>query len=216
MTTPTAKNDEYRIRHLLTGCCSHIVDIGANIGLFSLFARQICPNVKIISIEPHPEAYNRLCRNISNMNNIKTYNMALGDGSLLYLHNAHSRHWNESIFMKNYVSNCSVASYRLSDIFAMCLVPFDSKYFLKIDTEGGERYLIDHENSETIISSSVQTSMELHFPCRKRPQFSKFPSLETYKTWLTKFDNTHDVKYYNISLRGGVAICIMRNRLYPI
>ena len=40
-----------------------VVDIGANIGLFTLFAQQQCPNGSIYSFEPAPHAFDKLKRN---------------------------------------------------------------------------------------------------------------------------------------------------------
>ncbi len=41
------------------------VDIGANIGLFSLLVAKAVPNAKILAIEPNPNLYRRLCFNLS-------------------------------------------------------------------------------------------------------------------------------------------------------
>ncbi|MEM9089168.1 MAG: FkbM family methyltransferase [Cyanobacteria bacterium P01_F01_bin.53] len=40
-----------------------VVDIGANIGLFTLFAQQQCPNGSVYSFEPAPHAFDKLQRN---------------------------------------------------------------------------------------------------------------------------------------------------------
>lgn len=40
-----------------------IFDIGANIGLFVMFAKQACPNAKILAFEPAPELCKLLCLN---------------------------------------------------------------------------------------------------------------------------------------------------------
>ncbi|KAI8631484.1 FkbM family methyltransferase [Xylariaceae sp. FL1651] len=42
-----------------------IVDVGANIGLCSLYMKQKFPSAKILAFEPAPETYDTLCRNLA-------------------------------------------------------------------------------------------------------------------------------------------------------
>jgi FkbM family methyltransferase len=37
-----------------------VIDVGANVGLFALRAKQLWPDAKILAIEPHPENFRRL------------------------------------------------------------------------------------------------------------------------------------------------------------
>ncbi|MDY7022483.1 MAG: FkbM family methyltransferase, partial [Cyanobacteriota bacterium] len=56
--------DQVYLKHgivLKDGDC--VVDVGANIGLFTLFAQQNCPNGSIYSFEPAPHAFDQLQRN---------------------------------------------------------------------------------------------------------------------------------------------------------
>ena len=61
----------------------HFIDVGANIGYFSVWASTKAE--KVYSIEPNPDVYillernSKLGRNIDGSNNIKTFNMALSD-----------------------------------------------------------------------------------------------------------------------------------------
>ena len=56
---------------------NYIFDIGANIGSYSLLARQINKKCQIYAFEPVPETYETLKENVSNKN-INSYNYALG------------------------------------------------------------------------------------------------------------------------------------------
>lgn len=59
-----------------------ILDVGANIGVTSLFFASQNPTAKIISFEPHPSNFERLIRNISlnpNLTTIQPVNSALGE-----------------------------------------------------------------------------------------------------------------------------------------
>ena len=60
----------------------HFIDVGANIGIYSLRIGKKFPQIKINSIEPHPSAFKRLRANIELnklSDTIKTYNIALSD-----------------------------------------------------------------------------------------------------------------------------------------
>ena len=58
--------DQTNFRHGITlskGDC--VFDVGANIGLFTLFAQQVCPNVKVFAFEPVPAIFKALEINAS-------------------------------------------------------------------------------------------------------------------------------------------------------
>ena len=56
--------DQVYLRHgiHLSGA-KHVIDIGANIGLFSLFVRSLCPQAEVLSFEPSPVAFRALVAN---------------------------------------------------------------------------------------------------------------------------------------------------------
>ena len=57
-----------------------VIDIGANIGLFSLFVNQYCKNPKIYAFEPSPVVYDLLKANCDAYGqNIKTFNCGVSD-----------------------------------------------------------------------------------------------------------------------------------------
>lgn len=61
-----------------------VFDIGANIGLFSLFfAKSVHPNGQIFSFEPNPIVYKELLRNlaVNNFSNIRTFQLAVGSSN---------------------------------------------------------------------------------------------------------------------------------------
>ena len=76
--------DEYCLKPFLTApkakYVKTILDVGANIGAFTLAAREVFPTAKIISIEPDPETFQILKMNCQNDENISLHNLAvLGD-----------------------------------------------------------------------------------------------------------------------------------------
>ena len=60
---------------------SNVLNIGANIGYYTILASKISNSGIIFSFEPSKLNYDRLIKNISlnNLKNIKTYNIALGN-----------------------------------------------------------------------------------------------------------------------------------------
>jgi len=90
-----------------------IVDVGANIGLFALFCKQIWPNSKILCVEPIPEIFEVLKQNSRSFNSdIECFNVAASErkGSALMnyyptmpgestMHSS-ERHWRLKIMAK--------------------------------------------------------------------------------------------------------------------
>jgi FkbM family methyltransferase len=59
-----------------------VVDVGANVGLYTLIAAsRVGKNGKVIAIEPHPESYRYLQKTIelNGLNSVRSFNVALGD-----------------------------------------------------------------------------------------------------------------------------------------
>ena len=74
-----------------------IIDIGAHIGLFALFASQFCKNGRIYCYEPIKENFNLLLLNLqlNKINNVKPYNTAVSQqvGNVtIYLNEDESGH----------------------------------------------------------------------------------------------------------------------------
>ena len=71
-----------QIMNLLTSECQNILDIGANIGWYTLYFAKQNPEARIFSFEPMPTSYSCLQRNVS-MNNVSnrvaTFNYGLSE-----------------------------------------------------------------------------------------------------------------------------------------
>lgn len=52
------------------------IDVGSNIGIYSVHIAKKYPSVNVISIEAHPQVYSLLSENVklNNLSNVKTYN----------------------------------------------------------------------------------------------------------------------------------------------
>lgn len=69
-----------------------VIDVGANVGQFSVASANIFKNVQIYAFEPVPESFETLCKNVSKLDSVKTHALALGEqaGQIDFHVNSHS------------------------------------------------------------------------------------------------------------------------------
>lgn len=118
-----------------------IIDIGAHIGLFTLFASQFCKNGKIYCFEPVKENYDLLLSNIAlnNLSNVSAFNVAVADKIStvkIFLNNDESGH---SMFEQD-SNSIEVQSTTLKNIFDENNI--STCNFIKMDCEGAEYDII--------------------------------------------------------------------------
>jgi FkbM family methyltransferase len=119
-----------------------VIDVGAHIGLFSLYASQNCTKGKIFAFEPIKENYEILESNkkLNDFSNIQSENCAISNVTskiTLYQSNDESGH-SKFIQTNNPVE---VASKSLNDFFKENRL--ESVNLLKLDCEGSEYEIID-------------------------------------------------------------------------
>jgi len=130
--------EEYKQEGFAINSTDNIIDVGAHIGLFTVYASQFCKNGKIFSYEPVKENFELLKENISlnALSNAYIFNNAVFDntGSIkIYLNEkdqaAHSSyHKSEKCIEVNAVS--------IKDIIDINKIEYCN--FLKLDCEGLE------------------------------------------------------------------------------
>ena len=147
-----------------------VIDIGAHIGLFSLFASQYCKNGKIFSYEPIKENFELFLENIdlNQLQNIHAFNSAVSktDGKVRIFYNEDEA--GHSIFGDN-EEGVSVNSVSLQKIFDDNEIAHCN--FLKIDCEGAEYEIIDTLPDE-YFDKIDKIVIEYHFADSK-PELSK-------------------------------------------
>lgn len=74
------EENEFLLVKNLTQACNYFVDVGANTGIFSIYAARSKKDLKVLSFEPHPSNYKRLLKNIyiNQLTTIQTFPLALG------------------------------------------------------------------------------------------------------------------------------------------
>lgn len=132
-------------RHVPIEKRCNIVDIGAQSGLYSLYAKYL-PNATFYSFEPFPLSYKLLSENlkINNINNVKTFDIAISDktgtailNTCLSHNGLHTLGENPKRFGD--IKEIEVKTETLDNLFYEKNIPVD---YLKIDTEGYEYYIL--------------------------------------------------------------------------
>jgi FkbM family methyltransferase len=72
-------HDEYKIKNIELNDGDVVVDIGANVGIVSIYLAKRFPNAIIYAYEAHPNTYENLIKNIkiNNVKNIFAHNLAV-------------------------------------------------------------------------------------------------------------------------------------------
>jgi FkbM family methyltransferase len=127
----------------------YMVDIGANIGLYSLIAAKLVGRKgRVISFEPTPKIYNRFAKNIeiNSFKNIDLRNIALsniqGDFPFYISENGYDA-WNSFAKTDNekFQNKVEVPTALLDNELSISEKP--KIKFIKIDVEGWEKFIIE-------------------------------------------------------------------------
>ena len=195
-------SDSFRMKLLNGKRIDHILDIGANIGLFTRYASELFPKAKILSLEPCEDTFQCLSQNIFDIKNAMPLNIGLG------LNGFCSSKLNFKSPVASVAEPCPISeekkvrSYDLESIFNFFSIK--ENYILKIDIEGCEKFLVDDPFSENAIANSELTCLEIHFigETNKRNDFYKDYSF--FNDWINKkFLKTHQIHYYGSSRFKG-------------
>ncbi|MCG8580170.1 MAG: FkbM family methyltransferase [Bacteroidales bacterium] len=136
-----------------------VIDIGANVGFFSLFAaNNLGEKSQVIAIEPEKENYSVLTENTKHEEKIKLINAAISSKSghdYLYLKNS----LNSSLMYAEKACKIEVQTQTLEEVIGR----YDLKRidFLKIDCEGAEYEIIENLAPEIFKIIKV-ISLEFH------------------------------------------------------
>lgn len=114
-----------------------VLDLGANVGAFSIWARLNWPGCWVTAYEPQPDIFKFLQRNLQGMPNVRAINSAVGDVF-------------ETIMLAGENSRLCSSQYNLgeqqqTEIAISVVAPSTLEYadIVKIDTEGAEACIIE-------------------------------------------------------------------------
>lgn len=180
-------------------CVNSIIDAGSNIGLSSLKFLEKFPNCKIICLEPDPQNFSALQKNLNHFQNsvIAMQSALWFKDDELYLDNSFrdSLEWSRSI-TESYKKNLpKIKAVSMNTIIRENNLEIIDLF--KIDIEGSEAKIFKKENDLSFLNIVKIIVIEIHdeFDCREMI----YTILKNYKFYL-----------FNI---GELTIGVNRNNL---
>lgn len=151
-----------------------VFDLGANIGIFTRFARKLFPHALIVAVEPDDANFEQLAQDVKGLPQIELVKKALGAGTIWRtrgaINGAHEAYVSPGLGYSleelqsspaTYASCPEIESCLLSDLVAE-YVKSDASYAIKMDCEGGENWVVGHEPSMAAMREAAFISIELH------------------------------------------------------
>lgn len=147
-----------------------VVDIGANIGTFTLFSQYIWPNSTVFAYEPSPLNYKYLEKNIGdkfkkkiNIFNLAVSNSTGSDAFFVKANNVgHSFYKEINTTQEEEATSVVVNTISLANVIEQAGGHID---FLKIDCEGAEWRILPEQ--EHLLKKIGYIAMEYHIPPNK-------------------------------------------------
>ena len=206
----------YKLDKYADNSFNAFIDIGGCYGTISIMIGQRNPKAKIYCYEPSNKDYDNILKNISDYPNIIAINEALGNGKELFFER---RRTGQHTFSEK-EGEYSKPSRTLKEIFDMNGIDANDNCGLKIDCEGGERFLIGDKESEEIIKKCKCLAMEIHFkPLNplKHPWFSSLPEFAVYDKWINdNFAESHHILYHKSRKGSGVGTYVLTKKKYEV
>ena len=176
--------DQYDLRKFAPDKIDYFLDIGACVGTASVLFKSICPRARVIAIEPCVENY-ELMKVAAGTWDVQCHNMALGNGEKLCFgrrsreghrfYTSTEKHWwpEEPEYF--------VPSKSLPEMFKHFKIK--GRYVIKVDAEGGERFILNDADCIDIVRNSVQFNMEYHKDFGGKQ--------DHWHEWFRNFADTH-------------------------
>ena len=130
---------------------SYVIDVGANVGSSILFSKRFLKIKKIFSIEPNPNLLEIIKENFikNNINNYCIYNNIIGENNLKYtnfqINNTLSVDSRVQGLEKEFfeIKDHKIEEMTLDHLISLNKINRDQSIFIKIDTQGYERHVIN-------------------------------------------------------------------------
>lgn len=191
-TRPYSCEFPYLFREICVGDCYHlrqvsfvpdvVLDIGANVGTFTSYARFLFPSATIVAVEPDPRNWELLLKHTSHLPDVWHLKAALGTGELWHASVADMREpyfgGGEQYITRGQIgfpesklngdddfrpAYAGLKAISLDRLVGESTFP-DAKVLLKIDAEGAENCIFDHALSMAALRRCDYVTMEVHLP----------------------------------------------------
>lgn len=187
-----SSNSEFQVlRDVLRASGAQVIlDVGANLGQFAQLAFQVGFRGTVVSFEAQPDVHRELVRRAQAKSRkwIVAECCALGSASGMIEMNISENSLSSSLLpMKRehadaapasrYISKKLVKLARLDDV-AVRMIPADASLFMKIDTQGYEREVLDGASRLLERTAAIQIELSLV------PLYERAPSLVEMITYL--------------------------------
>jgi FkbM family methyltransferase len=148
---------------------SAVVDIGANIGSFAIYAARACGASRVVAFEPHPENFALLTRNVSanGLTNVTCVNAAVGASrGKRHLEVDPGNSGGHRLSANPRGQAIEVDCLSLDDVIAEHRLPTID--YLKLDCEGAEYEIV--ESCPEAVNKTQRISMEYHAVPGRAPE----------------------------------------------
>lgn len=164
-----------------------IVDCGANIGLTSIWYAHLYPDARIIAIEPEPDNFALLAKNVSGYPNIKPIMAAVSDHTgRVSLTNDGTDPWAWRV-EEDQIGETALTT--IPEVLAQ--EPGSALFIVKIDIEGAEEFLFRSNTDWAVdVPLIVFESHDWLFPGRGTAHAILSRLVEQRRDYLQKGENT--------------------------
>jgi FkbM family methyltransferase len=182
-----------------------VIDIGANVGYFSVLARMLLPYSKIYAVEPCADTLPVLNENTANLD-IYIIPSALGPSGTTVTC-CHGRDSGSNYTVAS-GSGVQITCFSLAELMNKGLGT--SVTVIKSDCEGGEQSIIESEGETAALLCADHVAMELHWQCEKWPQaISKGKGMQwvdrVKALWVDTYGAVSSASYKDTG-RGGILV----------
>ena len=209
-------SDCYQLRRL-SDRPECMLDIGANAGFFSVYARMLFPAARICACEPNPHTfYTALVPNTAGLN-IATELTGLGDGRPVAVSTPTRgiSDGRQTLWFQNSTNTATLPP--SGDEVTVPTKSFEElvsntrpeTLFVKSDCEGAERFLLE-DGATKLLGRCTGFGIEVHEPSEQTPVPDCCPQLARYAQWAQTLSDSHVVTWRGCKDSGTAVICGVR------
>lgn len=196
--------DSYKMRQLKF-VPDVIIDLGANVGVYARFARELFPNAAIVCVEPDPENYEHL-KKFTPDENTYFINMAIGRGQVFRCegapNGAHESYFTNGVGTPEKqmtedkrLTKTETRSIMIDLLLSLYVNP-GQKSVVKIDIEGNETVIFSDQTSMAMLKRVDYICGEFHNSALTGNLIDSVKAI-TIKA-MNELKETHDVEMDHI------------------